>query len=178
MTSVIIGSFFDWSLHYIGLMGWNLPERKATIFDGGECRVRGNECCSDRSCHRGNVVPSEFRRKKEQVHLCEFLHCDTKSGSWGARKATGVKFVVDHKKTEDVANEGLAKSRAAKGVESTGGGTDAAGALELITLAIYGRGGLNNFSKKGLWNKELGLPKEDLEATLARVFKELERTGQ
>jgi hypothetical protein len=35
-TAVCVGGFFDWSFKYPGLLGCDLPGRRATIFDGGE----------------------------------------------------------------------------------------------------------------------------------------------
>jgi hypothetical protein len=43
----------------------------------------------------------------------------------------------------------------------------------VIVAAIYGHGGFNDFSKtRGLWNEKLGLPEEDLEASLAQILQE------
>jgi hypothetical protein len=43
----------------------------------------------------------------------------------------------------------------------------------VIVAAIYGHAGFNNFSKtRGLWNKKLGLPEEDLEGSLVQILRE------
>lgn len=63
------------------------------------------------------LSPQHFEETKNKyIYVNSFTL--TQNQVLGApEKATGVKFEVEHKKTEDVANEGLAKSRAAKGVE-------------------------------------------------------------
>jgi hypothetical protein len=86
----------------------------------------------------------------------------------------GETFVVQHAKGAELTKD--AKQRAEKSVPNfkpTSNSDYADGVTEMITVAIYGQGRLNNFSRhKGLWNHALDLPEEDLVDTIKRVVKD------
>lgn len=86
---------------------------------------------------------------------------------------TGDKFEIIHMKAEDLSKAALERYNAAdKLIRNDSGKYTTDGALDVITTVIYGFGGINNFSRsRGLWNKRLGLPVEDLKETIARVLK-------
>ena len=87
-------------------------------------------------------------------------------------RLTGDKFGVIYAKAEDVSKFGLHKLQSTSKFVNQGGSSYAVGSFEVITPAICGYGGFNNFSKtQGLWNKMLGLP-EDFEETLVRIVRE------
>ncbi|KAH6716313.1 hypothetical protein BKA61DRAFT_720762 [Leptodontidium sp. MPI-SDFR-AT-0119] len=141
-TAIVVGSIFDWTFQYPGLMGWNLPERKATIFDGG--RYENLE-----STKNEYVYVNSFTVTQGQVlaGFNKLLEQDLEVGA------------------------GSAAELGRQALEAIGRGEGRQAHVNAIAAAIYGNWGLNNYSKtRELWNKKLGLPEEKLEDSLVRIL--------
>jgi hypothetical protein len=119
------------------------------------------------------LIPKHFEETKN-VYIYVNSFTVTQNQILGAlERLTGGKFEVIHTKAEEVSKLGLHKLQSTSGFVNQSGGSYAVGSLEVITTAICGYGGFNNFSKtQGLWNKRLGLPEEDFEETMVRVVRE------
>jgi uncharacterized protein YbjT (DUF2867 family) len=167
-TGVVVGGFFDWALQIPGLLAWNLPARTATIFDGGDVEF---EATNVAQIARGVAAALSSAHvedtKNKYIYINSFTITQNQILS-ALEEVTGDKFVVTHSTKAELAKQAL---EMLKSWETSSLGYPV-GSLELITAAIYGNGGLNEFSKtKGLWNERLGLPKEDLKETVAWIVK-------
>lgn len=177
-TAIIVGAFFDWSFQYPGLMGWDLAGRKAIVFDGGDVEYEATNVAQIARAVVATLSPVQFEATMNTyIYVNSFTV--TQNRILGVlQELTGAKFDVEHKTTEELGKVALEKLRAQTGFETSGGGEYPIGTVEIITAAIYGHGGFNDFSKtKGLWNERLGLPEEELKTTLMRVIKKLGDNG-
>jgi hypothetical protein len=172
-TVLVVGSFFDWSMQYPGLLGWDIPGRKATIFDGGDVEYEATNLSQIGQAVVAIISPEHYDSTSNTfVYVNSFTTTQNKVLA-SLEKAIGEKFEISPASAKDQTEQGLAEFATGK-VEIIGGGEYAAGALSLITGAVYGNGSLNNYSKApGLWNGKLGLPDEDLDETVAHIVKEL-----
>lgn len=165
-TAVIVGGFFDWALKIPGFLGWNIPARTATIFDGGDVEF---EMTNVAQIARGVAAALSSAHiedtKNKYIYINSFTITQNQILA-ALEEATADKFAVTHSTKAELFKNAQELLKSGK----TSGSGSPAGSLELITAAIYGNGGLNEYSKtKGLWNEKLGLPKEDLNETVARI---------
>ena len=169
-TGVIVGGFFDWTFKFPGLMGWDLTGRKATVFDGGDVEYEETNVAQiGRAVAAALSADHVEQTKNTYIYINSFTITQNQVLAI-LEELTGDKFTVSHETKVDLARKGLEAFKHATSAEKSREGDYISGSLELITAAIYGNGGLNEFSKtKGLWNERLGLPKEDLRATLVQV---------
>jgi uncharacterized protein YbjT (DUF2867 family) len=170
-TGICVGAFFDWAFKYPGLMGWNLPGRKATIFDGGDVEYEATNIAQiGRAVAAVLAVEHYEETKNRYVYVNSFTLTQNKVLE-ALERLTGTKFEVEHMNASDFTEVGLEKLKVGAMVPQ-GGSEYADGSVETITAAIYGNGGFNNFSRtRGLWNKKLGLPDDDFGETIERIAK-------
>ena len=92
-------------------------------------------------------------------------------------KATGEPFTRIRTDSKELAAKSLKEfheSMENNDFELLGGANYAKGSLGLIMCAcVADHGGLSHYSEKGLWNERLGLPEENLSATVKRVVSQL-----
>ncbi|KAK4493686.1 hypothetical protein PRZ48_014871 [Zasmidium cellare] len=154
-TGLASGSLFDWSLEIPGFGGIDVPERKATIYDGGDVTYSattieqvGRAIAAvlkqplDVVANRHVLVNSFTLTQKEVVAALETVMGGTFEKSYDT--------VVNLRKV---------------GFEKLEGG-NFRGMLELIASSFYGGFGVADFESKGLWNGRLGLGQEDLEGVI------------
>lgn len=159
-TAVCVGSFFDWTFGLPRIQGWNLPERKALIFDRGEYEYEATNVEQI-----GRAVAAVLKEENLVETRNNYVYVNSFTVSQNEvlgvlEKVVGEKFEIEEAKVGELVSVGW------EGLKLEGGWYG----HEWITAALYGNGGVNNFSKtKGLWNERLGLPKEDLEASLKRI---------
>ncbi|KAH7381773.1 NmrA-like family protein [Cadophora sp. MPI-SDFR-AT-0126] len=160
-TAIVVGSLFDWTFQYPGLMGWNLPQRKATIFDGGEYEFEATNLSQMGLAIAACLKPEYFESTKNQhVYVNSFTVTQSQILA-GFEKLLGYKLEVEGGNAADLGVQALAAIERGEG---------RAAHLNTIVAAIYGNGGLNNYSKtRGLWNGKLGLSEEKLGDSLARI---------
>lgn len=145
-------------------MGWNLPARKATIFDGGDYEYEATNLAQIGHAVAAVLKPGNLESTKNQfVYINSFTVTQNRVLA-GFEKLIGQKFEV---------KEGDVQELGRKGLESAKREGGRAGVLDTITATFYGNGKLNDYSKtRGLWNERLGLPVEGLEETLAKIVEE------
>ncbi|CZR58425.1 related to 2`-hydroxyisoflavone reductase [Phialocephala subalpina] len=161
-TAICVGTFFDWTFARPGLQGWNVPARKATIFDGGEYEYEATNLDQIGRAINSVLLPEHLEETKNQYVYVNSFTTTQNAVLKVLEKITGEKFEVEHKTVEETYRMGLEQLRS--------GGL---GPVSVITAVLYGKGGVNNFSKsRGLWNERLGLLREDLEECLRGVVGE------
>ena len=89
--------------------------------------------------------------------------------------ATGHKWDVERSSVEALYASGSAKlAEASKPMAAGVAAEYPMGVVEMIMSAAYGFGGLNDFGERArMWNERLGLPEEDLEATIRGLVKKM-----
>ncbi|KAH6682679.1 hypothetical protein B0J14DRAFT_673066 [Halenospora varia] len=169
-TAVCVGGFFDWIFQYPGLMGWDLPGRKVTIFDGGDVEYEATNVGQIGKAVAAVLADEHVEETKNKYVYINSFTTTQNQVLKTLEKHTGEKFDVTHAKAKDLGEAGLKMLKEGGEWVNRGGGEYKEGTVEVITAAIYGNGGFNNFSKtKGLWNERLGLAGEDLDRSVIRV---------
>ncbi|KAH7028607.1 hypothetical protein B0J12DRAFT_327470 [Macrophomina phaseolina] len=152
-TALITGPFFDWGLK-VGFLGFNVAEKKATLWDGGEAEfaVSNLDTVGKALVALLSNGAAYNKSKNDYVHLASHV-VTQKQILASLERVTGAKFdVVANVDTDARVQEVGAKL--AKG--------DFSSATDLLLAATYGKKQqLGKFPK--YWNDELGLPKEDLD---------------
>ncbi|KAL9078229.1 MAG: hypothetical protein Q9157_002847 [Trypethelium eluteriae] len=162
-TALCVGAFFDWVLKVGGgLMGWDIPARKATIYDSGN---QPYEATNVRQI--GRAVAGILKHPKETENKYVYVNSFTLTQNQvlaAIERESGERFQVTRMTTTELRDEGY------RNVEE---GNLGLGFPQVVSSAIYGYGGLNNFSaSKELANALLQLPEERLEETIEEVLKE------
>jgi nucleoside-diphosphate-sugar epimerase len=163
-SAVIVGNFFDWSFDIPGFMGWNLPERKAIIYDGGNVEWEATNVKRVADAVAATLAPEHLKATANQyVYVNSFTTTQNKVLA-ALEKAVGQKFEVQESTAAELAK--AATERQAKNKK------DVSAVFDLIASEILNLHGLNYYSKKtpgGLWNEWLGLPAENMEESVARI---------
>jgi uncharacterized protein YbjT (DUF2867 family) len=169
-TAVIVGGFFDWALELPGIMGWDVAGRKATIFDGGGVEYEVTNVAQIGRAVAAALSADRLEDTKNRYIYVNSFTITQNQVLASLEELTGDQFAVTGKTKAELVKHGLEVVKRAGGKVDGSDKEYTAATLGLITAAIYGHGGFNDYSKtKGLWNKRLGLPKEDLKATVARI---------
>ncbi|KAH0423112.1 hypothetical protein CcaCcLH18_12397 [Colletotrichum camelliae] len=156
-TAIVSGAMFDWGLAIPGFGGWNVAARTATIYDGGDIPFDATNLDQVGRAISKSLKNPELTRN-QHVYVNSFTITQNQVLR-ALEKATGDKFDISHGSVEELWQTGAAQVRDGQPL----------GALGLIAGAVYGKGGLAQYSaKNGLWNEKLGLPEEDLEEFLER----------
>jgi hypothetical protein len=141
-------------------LGFNIKERKATIFDGGDVPFSGSTL---KQIGKGLVAMlSTPELVEESANKYVYITSFTVTQNELLRrfeKLTGDKWTVEHVKTDPIHQESTEKFK--KGDRS------AIGAL--IQTAVFSDEKLADFSDRA-WDQKLGLPREDLDETLAALL--------
>ena len=175
-TAIIVGAFFDSSFATPGLMGWDVPGRKATIFDGGDVRYEASNVAQVGRAVAAVLAPQNLAATRNRY---VFVNSFTTTQNEVLRALErhcggGARFEVTHVSAREVAELGRGQLEKGEWVE-LGGGRYLRGSAEMIFAAIYGDGGVNCYSGvegEGLWNRRLGLEEgESVDETVRRVVK-------
>ncbi|OAG42678.1 hypothetical protein AYO21_02961 [Fonsecaea monophora] len=157
-TAVIIGALFDWGLNIPGFGGWNVPDRKVTIYDGGEIPY---EATTLDQVGRGvtAILKHPDITKNNYVYINSFTITQNQLLEI-FEKITGDQFAVTHDSSEQLWQSGFNQIQEGQRL----------GVLAQIASAFYAKGAelnLANYSKtRGLWNDRLEIPNEKLESFL------------
>jgi nucleoside-diphosphate-sugar epimerase len=174
-TAIIVGSFFDWTYEIPGLMGWDVPARKALIFDNGTYEYEATNTEQIARAVVAVLKPEHIEETKNQYVYINSFTVTQNQVLATLEKITGDKFSVEHLQVAEVSRRSLLKIKYpdSHGLEDDPK-YDSIG-FGVILAAIYGQGGFNNYSKtRGLWNERLGLPREDVEESLRRALGNVE----
>lgn len=141
-------------------MGWDLQSQRATIFDSG---VQRFEATNVRQI--GRAVASTLQHLAQTKNRYIYVNSFTLNQNQvlaALEKASGKKWEVTRSTVKDLATTGH---------ETLRQGDTVKGAAEVITAALYGNGGLNDFgSRTAFYNEVLGLPKEDLDTIIKELL--------
>ncbi|KPM37518.1 hypothetical protein AK830_g9037 [Neonectria ditissima] len=151
-VAIISGLMFDWGLHIPGFGGWDFKARTATIFDGGDIPFEATNLDQV-----GRAVALSLKSlgvtRNQYVYVNSFTATQNEVLK-ALEKVTGRDWEV---------SEGTVDGLWEGGCDQVKGG-NSLGALAQIAGAIYGKGGLANYSvNKGLWNDRIHLPGEILD---------------
>ena len=150
-----------------GLLGWDIPAGRATIYDSGDQPYEATNVLQIGRAVAGILKHAE-ETKNKYIYVNSFTLTQNRVLAV-LEKASGKKFEVTRVTTKDTREEALRKAAS----------ENMAALLQGATAVIYGYGGLNNFSgNRKLANDMLGLPKESLEETIEEVIREKGVSGQ
>lgn len=168
-TAVIIGAILDWTFQYPGMMGWNIPGRKAVIFDGGNTEYEAITFDQIGRAVAATLTDNFEETKNSFVYVNSFTV--TQNQILGIlEKVTGDRFEIQHLESAELTRLSLKEPNSPETAKVQ---SSFPRFTPVITAAIYNNGGFNNFSKtRGLWNSRLGLPDGDLEATVVQGVQE------
>ncbi|KAH8678571.1 hypothetical protein BGZ60DRAFT_401355 [Tricladium varicosporioides] len=162
-SAIIVGSYFDWTFSHPGWMGWDVPNGKAVIFDGGETEFEATNVVQIGRAIAASLTPRNIDKTKNQYVYINSFTLTQKKVLGALERVTGQKFEISTSTVKELYIENSKK--VAK---------DPTAGMMLVQAALYGYGGVSNFSRyeggKGLWNERLGLPEEDLEETLREII--------
>ncbi|KAH7333436.1 hypothetical protein BKA65DRAFT_479980 [Rhexocercosporidium sp. MPI-PUGE-AT-0058] len=165
-TAIVVGSLFDWTFKYPGLMGWNLPERKATIFDGGSYEYEATDLAQ-----MGRTIAAVLKPENLESTKNEFVYVNSFTITQN-RVLAGFNRLLER---DLEVGSGSAGELGRQGLEGIERGEGWQAHKDTIVAGIYGYGELNNYSKtRGLWNERLGLPEHKLEESLKRILASLD----
>ncbi|KAJ3019408.1 hypothetical protein HKX48_002107 [Thoreauomyces humboldtii] len=162
-TAIATGPFFDWGVKN-GFLGYDLANRKATIFDAGDRKVSFTNLSTI-----GKSVAGVLSHLKETENKTIYVASVTASQNEvlaALESATGSKFTVEKRSAVETSKEGLEKL----------GKGDHSAIVELIRGVAYQEGTGQDFEKEvpgGTANAVLGLPKETLEGSIKAIVSSL-----
>lgn len=154
----ITGPFFDWGLT-TGFLGFNIKEKRAEIWDGGNVKFSSTNLSTIGKAIVSILSTTERLSATENKYVFIASHTVTQNEVLAAfEKATGEWSIerVHGEKATAKAREGFANG-------------DYSTIPDLIRSAFLPQDELGNSEKKGLSNDVLGLPKESLEADIKRA---------
>jgi len=152
-TGVSTSLFFDWGLK-VGSLGFNLKDKKATIFDSGNEPFTGSNLP-----FIGQTIAAVLKHPEQTANkYIEVASLTTSQNEIlkALEEESGAKWAVEHKKTDD--SQKIADEKLAKGDYSSFG--------DYLKVYLFADGKGQSPKEGALANKELGLPTEDLKATV------------
>ncbi|RAO73260.1 uncharacterized protein BHQ10_009272 [Talaromyces amestolkiae] len=158
-TAVVSGSMFDWGLAIPGFGGLNISEGTATIFDGGDIPYEATNLSQV-----GKAIAKCLKKpeliKNQYVYVNSFTVTQNRVLA-AIEKAAGQKLTISESTVDALWADGAERFKAGQPM----------GVLAMIAGAIYGKGGLAQYSTtKGLWNERLELPQEDLDEVVKQYL--------
>ncbi|KAJ4142989.1 hypothetical protein NW765_000127 [Fusarium oxysporum] len=163
-TGLITGPFFDWGLP-MGIWGFDLINKKAQLFDGGNTKfTASNGAQVGRALVAILANPAKTANKLVSVESFTTTQSEVLAV---LEKATGTEWARTEIPVEEVRAEAF---------KLLSEGDVANGGAKAIASVVFGKEALEDHTHLGTaqWNKELGLPSETVEATVQRVLKSLE----
>jgi len=156
-TGVSTSLFFDWGIK-VGFLGYSIPTKTATIFDSGNEPFTGTNLATI-----GLAVASILKHPEETANryldIASFVTTQNAILSI-LEEETGTKWTVVKKDTGESLK--TADEKLAKGDYSAFG--------DYLKFYLHKDGGGQSPPESKLANKELGLPKEDLRATIKSLL--------
>lgn len=157
-TTIVNGSFFDWAFNIPGALGWNLPKRTATIFDGGDIPYEATTLAQVARAVAAVLSSAEHLDASKNRHVYINSFTTTQNDVLKALEAaTGEKFAVTQATRKELVDS------APQGPAAT---------MSLIAAMIYGYPrDLNHYSQYpgGVWNERLGLPRENVDDSVREI---------
>ncbi|KAF4463288.1 hypothetical protein FALBO_9894 [Fusarium albosuccineum] len=156
--SVVSGSMSDWGFNIPSMGGWDLGARTVTLFDGGDIPFEATNLDQV-----GRAIAKSLKKpnitKNQYVYVNSFTVTQNQILA-ALERATDDKFTISHSTVDELWNSGAAKIKEGQPF----------GTLAQISAAIYGKGGLANYSvSRGLWNDKIGLEQENLDEAVDAI---------
>jgi len=152
-TGISTSLFFDWGLN-VGSLGVNIKNKTATIFDSGNEKFTGSNLP-----FIGQAIAAVLKNPEptanKYIEVASFTTTQNEILKL-LEEESGAKWTVEHKKTED--SQKIADEKLAKG--------DYSSFSDYLKVYLFADGKGQSPKEADLANKELGLPKEDLKATI------------
>ncbi|PSN75609.1 NAD(P)-binding protein [Corynespora cassiicola Philippines] len=162
-TALIVGQFFDWGLKS-GFLGFDLKERRAMLWDGGETPFALTTLPTIAKALVRSLEEEGFAKTKNQYIFVYSFVTTQRELLAKLEQLSGTQWLI----TEDVNVE-----TRVKGVHEQLSRGDYSHVHDLLRAVSYGkRAGLGAF--EAYWNDALGLDKEYLDRSLASVIESLE----
>ncbi|KAL6404538.1 isoflavone reductase [Ilyonectria robusta] len=161
-TALFTGPFFDWEW-FASFTGANLATKTVTLVDGGTTRfTTSNVAQISRSLIAILSHAPETANKLVYVESFTTTQLEILAA---VEKATGDKWKVVKKRSEDIRAEGFKAMREGKMME---------GGASVIVAAVLGKEALEDHShvEGGIWNDRLGLPKQSVEEEVKRILQD------
>ena len=135
--------------------------KTATLVDGGETPFT-----TSNAAQIGRALIAVLNHAAETANKLVFVESFTTTQLEilaALENATGEKWQVVQKKSEDIRTEAL---------KAMGEGDFLGGGASLITALVLGKDALEDHSnvEGGIWNDRLGLPKESVEEEVQRIY--------
>ncbi|KAH8829737.1 hypothetical protein DL96DRAFT_1706586 [Flagelloscypha sp. PMI_526] len=152
------GAFFDWGLKF-GFIGFDLPNRKADLLDGGHTMCHVTNVSTIAKAVVASLSTSEGYEKTKNQHVRIADHEVSQRDILSAiERITGDKWEVKEMDSEPLVEEARKKIVAGNYGE----------VFTLIRALMFGKVNLGKVGK--LWNDELGLPQGDLDEDLKLIL--------
>ena len=152
-TSIITGAFLDFGLA-TGFLGFDIPNRKATLFDEADVPATLTTYATVAKSVVG-VLSRPAETANRFVHVQSVVATQAEILA-ALEKATGATFAVERKQATDLRDSGLAALQA-------GGGPDV---LNLLVWGLFGRGNGGDYGRTKDDNALLGLERETLDEVI------------
>ncbi|KAH8817659.1 hypothetical protein DL96DRAFT_393151 [Flagelloscypha sp. PMI_526] len=153
-TTLKTGAFFDWGMK-IGLIGFDLANRKADLLDGGETKFHTTNLSTIAQAIAAILsVPESFEKTKNQIVSIPDFEVSQRDILTAIEHVTGKKWDVT-----DTNSDTLIEN--AKGTPAE--------PFALIRALVFGKVGLGRLSGKR-WNDDLGLTQHGLEEDLKLIL--------
>ena len=149
-SALIPGAFFDWGMK-LGLFGFDLRSKTATLVDGGTAIFTASTLPT---IARGILAMLEYAHatKNQYVYISSF-HTSQMDILTVLEKIDGTNWTVKHVTSEELISQG--HQRLSEG--------DEMGAIDLVGGGALGKSALGDSRPWGLWNEKLGIQRLDLE---------------
>ncbi|KAH8830163.1 isoflavone reductase family protein-like protein CipA [Flagelloscypha sp. PMI_526] len=158
-TALQTGAFFDWGIK-VGFFGFDLANHKASVLDGGKAKFHSTNLSTV-----GKAIvallskPEAYEKSKNQYVRIASHEVSQADLLAGFERITGVKWEVT-----DTDSDPLVKTAREKLAEG-----DLAEGYTLLRVLLFGKVDLGTLGA-ALWNDDLGLEKEDLDADLKLIL--------
>ncbi|KAL7916752.1 NmrA-like family protein [Trichoderma velutinum] len=161
-TALYTGPFFDSLLEIgTGLMGWEVEDNKATIYDSGNQRYDATNFDTVGKAIASVLMHIDITRN-QQVYVNSFKVCQNEVIE-GVERLLGKKIAISRASSVEIAERGR---------QAMAQGEWQKGYFDSATGSTHGPWGFCDFGGRSTrWNDVLDIPKEDLDATLKRVLK-------
>lgn len=160
-------------------MGFDVPGRRATLYDGGDVEYEVSTLDQGGRTVAAALAPENVQESKDQTVFVNSFTVTQKRVLEVLEEVVGEKFEVLHESLEGLTERHAFPEEAAGG--EWGVEHERAVAAQLLSACLAGEGGMDLYSTDprvgGLWNEQLGLPKEDLREALEGVVREGRKSG-
>ena len=159
-SAIVTGAFFDWGMR-LGLFGFDIEKRTATLIDGGSAVFTASTLAT---IAQAILATLEHRDEtKNQYVFTSSFHTSQNEILEVLERLDGQKWEVKNISSEELVT--LGKRRLAEG--------DEMGAIDLVGAGALGRDAHGDSRPWGMWDKKLGVPEGNLEQAIQHALREV-----